>query len=284
MVEVANMDTSLLLSKHEAIATLFRYAIRLEQGGKREMFDAILRVAGTFGPGSFESHRIWTPVRTVFGRSSPPSLNRAIISMAPYVPWPLWNGDTNRVSRWAAAALAVPYSEEVCQNIVDTLLWVSHSDPLRSHIPVDVWAWLKRRPSLPPVCMGRSGGSRLSVVRYVRGLKDPDILDSYLHIALSEWAPLRTDGHTEMESSIREDFVGIGMWCYRDGLIKHLDHVQGQLDLGLEHFKRHKPQTSEEDNQERKRRYAHLKNILLDVDKRAMETLTRTPLRFTHFD
>ena len=92
------------------------------------------------------------------------------------------------------------------------------------------------------------------------------------------------DGLREMEISIRKDFGGIGMWCHRDDLVKHLDHVQLELDRGLEHFERHNPWVDEDKIKKRKGRYGHLKNVLLEVDKTAMETLTRTPPELTLFD
>jgi hypothetical protein len=80
-----------------------------------------------------------------------------------------------------------------------------------------------------------------------------------------------------MQTLIAQDFGGIGMWCHRDDLIRHLGHVEGQLDRGLEHFKQHDPWVYEEDIRLRKVQYGRMKNVLLEVDKRAMETLTRAP-------
>jgi hypothetical protein len=277
MADIPPADRFLLRrSKHKAITTLLPYAIRMEQGGQKEMVDAISHVSRALEL-VFKWHRIQTHITAVFDESSPPSLDRAIALISPYIPWYYWKDTKISISRWAAAAAAVPYSEEVCQNVVDTLLWTSDSHFLLSHIPVNTWAWLKKRPLLPPVCKGRSDGSLGPIVHHVRGLGDIETLKSYLLLVWSEWDRLRTDGLTEMQISIREDFGGIGMWCHREDLINHLDYVQGQLDQGLEYFERHTPRVDEDDSQGRKGQYKYLKDVLVEVEKASMETLTRTP-------
>ena len=241
------------------------------------MVDVILHAAGA------KESVLWWPyigthITALFDESSPPSLNQAITLAAPCVPWSRDGLNTkNAVIRWATAASAVPYSEEVCQNVIKTLLKVSYYGLLRPHIPINTWAWLKRRPALPPVCWVRSNGSTGPIVHHVRGLGDIEILKSYFLLVWSEWDGLWADGFVEMEISIREDFGGIGMWCHRDDLIKHLDHVQGELDQGLEYLEQDNPWIDEGDIQQRKHQYSHLKNTLLEVDKRAMETLIRMP-------
>jgi hypothetical protein len=73
-----------------------------------------------------------------------------------------------------------------------------------------------------------------------------------------------------MQTSIREDFGGIEGCGHRDDLIKHLDRVLGELDTPYI-------------NQVTEEQYELLKNVLLEVDKRATETLTRTPPLFHPF-
>ena len=277
MAEVPTADRFLVRrSKQKAIATLLPYALRLEQAGQQEVVDAISRVAGTLGL-VFDWHRIRVHIIAVFDESSPPSLNRAIALISPHIPWHFWKDTKTTICRWAAAAEAVPHSEEVCQNVVDILLWTSEDTFLLPYIPVNTWAWLKKEPRLPPVCKGRSDGSYGRVVTYVRGLGDIEILKSYLLLVWSEWDPLSHDGLKEMEVSIREDFGGIGMWCHRQDLVNHLDHVQKQLDRGLEYFERHLLGIGELGIQQRKEQYEHLRDVLLEVDKSSTETLTRTP-------
>jgi hypothetical protein len=131
--------------KYKAIGTLFPYTIRLEQGGRRKMFDEIFLAASTTSVSIFKWHHVWECVSAVFDESSPPSLNRVITLTSPYAPWHHGKFCTRSVvARWAAAALAVPYSEEVGQSVVNTLLQISVDDFLRSHIPFNIWLWLKK--------------------------------------------------------------------------------------------------------------------------------------------
>ena len=244
------------------------------------MLDAIFHATRASGS-TLQWRHIGTHITALFDKFSPPSLNRAIVLTSPYVPRFSGLATEHGIVRWAAAASAVPDSEEVRQCVVNTLLRIADNDSLRSHVPVDIWAWLKKRPSLPPMCRGRSNGSWHTTVHHVRGLGDIEILVSYLLVVWSEWDSLYSVGVDEMEISIRMEFGGVGMWCHRDGLIKHLDLIQGQLDRGLEYFREHKPRTDESDIRWRKEQYGHLKNVLLEVDKREMETLTRTSPRLT---
>ena len=280
MVDVPSMDTPLLRSKHKAIATLFPYATRLEQDGQPEMFDVISHASRTAGL-ILQWRHIRTHITALFDKSSPPSLNRAIALMPPCPPDFFGLDAKNRVLRWAIAASAVQYSEEVCQSVVNMLLQISNDDSNRSYIPVEIWTWLKKRPSLPPTWLGQSNIFRFTVVHHVRGLGDIEILKSFLLLVWSEWSMSNTT--PEVEVIIQEDFGGIGVWGHRDDLIKHLNHVQGQLDRGLEYFKQHNPQIEGWRIRARKSDYGYLKDVLLEVDKRTMETLTRTPPRVILF-
>jgi hypothetical protein len=178
----------------------------------------------------------------------------------------------NAVARWVEAASTIPYSEVVGRSVVDALLQISADEFLRSPIPLNIWAWLKNRPSLPRVCRGRSEGPGQSAVSHIRGLGDVEIVKSYLLLVWSEWDSLDTDGFAEMQTSIREDFGGIEGYGHRDNLIKHLDRILGELDP------RHYNRLGKKQYGLLKKQYGLLKNVLLEVDKRATETLTRTPL------
>ena len=74
------------------------------------------------------------------------------------------------------------------------------------------------------------------------------------------------------------------IWSHRDDLIKHLDHIQGQLERGLGYFQQQRPEIDEDCIERNKERYGRLKTALLRVDERAMEILTRMPLRLILFD
>ena len=199
--------------------------------------------------------------------------------VSPHIEW--WNSgfNSNTVAWWAAAALAVPYTEEVGQSVVDTLLQIASVDGLRPYIPVDVWALLKRRPSLPPVCRGRFAGTEGSIVHRVRELGDVDILESYLLLVWSEWHHVDLEGVTEMGTSIREDLSGLGMGHHREVLIKRLDHVLGQLGRGFQYLSQHNPILREHHILVAKQKYKDLQRILLDVDRGALDILTRTSFK-----
>ena len=238
------------------------------------MFDAIF-CAARDSAFVLPWRHIRTHITALFDESSPPSLNRVITLTASFAGWD-WLEIQNAVARWAAAVLEVQYSEEVGYSVFVTLSQVSRRDSLRTHIPVDIWALLRKRPPLPATCWERSGASEGPAFHYVRGLGDIEILKSYLLLTFSEWDRLHNDGLAEMEVSMRKDFGGIGMWCHRDDLIQHLGHVRGQLDRGLDYLEQHDPRIWEGDMQRRKEQYDHLKGLLLEVDKTAMNTLTRT--------
>ena len=264
-----------LRPKHKAIGTLFRFATRLEQDGQKEMVDAILHAARKTSV--FVWWRLREHITAIFNEASPPSLDRVIVLVSPCAPWHYIGMQTRgAIARWVTAVSAVPYSEEVGQSVVGALLWVSSYYPLLVHIPANMWAWLKKRPSLPPVCYGRAFGSRPPVVRHFRGLGDIEILKSYLLLVWSEWDDFGFFDFTEMQTLIAEDFGGSGMWSHRDDLVKHLDHIQERLASELGYFEQYEPEIDGDDIRQRKEQYGELKNVLLEVDKRAMKTLIRT--------
>ena len=82
----------------------------------------------------------------------------------------------------------------------------------------------------------------------------------------------------------RGEFDGMEIWSHRDDLIKHLDRIQGQLERGLGYFQQQRPEIDEDCIQRNKERYGLLKNALLRVDERAVETLTRMPLGLIPFN
>ena len=162
--------------------------------------------------------------------------------------------------------------------MVNTLLQVASNISLQLHIPIEVWACLKQVRSLPPVCLGRYLGTTGCVVRYIRGLGDIEVLKSYFLLVWSEWDSILGSGYYEMETSIREDFYGIGMYRHREDLIRRLDHVLGQLDRGPEYLKRHKPWIDDYHILTGKGEYGKLREVLLEVEREAMNTSIRALL------
>ena len=209
------------------------------------------------------------------------TLNRTIKLVSTNALWYPLIFDGTLVTRWAAAALAAPYTVEVGRHVVDALLQIASLESLQSFIPIGVWALLKKGPPLPPVCMGRSRGTMDCVVRGVRGLGDLEILKSYFLLVWSEWNIISSEGLTNMRASIREDFGGIGTGHHREDLIERLDHILGQLDPGSEYFKQRRSWI-DKDPQRTRRQYQELKEILLEVDREATEILTSTPSRPTN--
>ena len=204
-------------------------------------------------------------VSTLFSEASP----RTIVLASPHIHWYQFRDAKSLVRRWTAAASAIPYSEEIAQGVVDTLLQIASEGGLQ-YTPVDLWPWLTKRPSLPPICWGRYSGTYGLVVEAVRAPNDIEAFKSYLLLVWSEWDTLRSGGFNEMCTIIREDFSGIEMGHHRTDLIQRLDHVLTQLDRGLEYIKQHKPWFDEDDLQSGKSQYRKLRETLMEMN-------TRTP-------
>ena len=246
------------------------------------MLDAILGAFGTSSP----LRPVWYPVqpylRSLFWRPNHSSLHRVITLTSPYISWDSRQSDQSMVSRWVAATSAVAYTEAVGQSVISTLFQIAADRELRPHIPVDIWTWLKKRPSLPPVCLGRHQGGRFDTVRQIRGLGDIEILKSHFLLVWSEWDYIYDSGLDEMEVAISKDFGGIGMWCHREDLIERLDYVLGQLERGSEFLHQRNASVGGEHVRRGKEHYGRLKERLLEVDGKSTETLTRKSPQFTH--
>ena len=279
-------DQELIRSKHKAIITLFPHAVHLGQIGEQRMVDMSLRVAMTLHSEEFIWHRAKPFIMRLSNTQSPPSLDRLIILASPHISWHEEPHDGNMVARWAEAASALPYAEDVGQIVVNALLHIASVDTLRPHIPIGVWAWLKEKPSLPPKCSGRSRGSNGDVVRQVRALGDVEILKSYLLLVWSEWDHIddgQSGGLAEMEASIREDFGGIAMGPHRQELIERLDHVLGQLDAGLDHLQQDKPSLDVHHTSRARTQYSELRRVLMEMGVEAMDVPAREPPKLMFF-
>ena len=252
--------------KRKVITALVPYAIFLGRSGHQAMICAILDVVNAENSGRFVWHRVNPYLATLFDEPAYPALDLVVTLMSPYVPWDEKLHDRYTVARWAAAALAVPYTEEAGRSVVDALLQIASIDSLIPYIPIDLWAWLKELPSLPPGCRGRLAGRKETVVSHVRGLEDIEILKSYLLLIWSEWNFLYTSGLEEMQISIREDFCGTGLKHHREDLIKRLDDVLGELDRGWDYIERHKPGINQYQLHRARMDYRMLKETLLAVD------------------
>lgn len=274
-------DPYKIQSKRKAVTAFFPYAVWRERDGERGMIDAFLGVVRASGSRMSLWHAIRPFIPTLFNEASP----RTIVLTSPHIPWHSDLHDKeNVVNRWEAAVAAsvVPYKEEIGQSVTDVLLHIASVDALQPNIHTSSWSWLNKRPSLPPICLGRPMGTKKCVIRRVRKLGDIEILKSYFLLVWSEWDSIGwSDGAAEMRDSIRKEFGGIGMGNHRDDLIKHLDHVLGELDRGLGYLKQHRLWIDEDDVRRAKDQYGRLKEVLLEVDRGAMEVLTCTSSRMT---
>ena len=205
-------------------------------------------------------------IKALIGKSGTPSLNRAIILMLPCLDWDDEWADETTVTWWAAAALALPYTEEVGQSVVDVMLQIAFRRSLRPHIPIDIWVWLKKRPSLPPWSKGRRKAIYSDAIDHIRGLGDIEILKSFFFVVWSEWRCLSDYPLERAEVLIREDFGGIEMRDHRKDLIERVHHILGELDQGLAYLKLQWPDYYEYSMGRAKESYKRLERVLLEVD------------------
>ena len=257
-----------LRSKHKAITAFLPYAIRQERNGCVGMLDAFLHAARASKERRFTWRRIGG-ARALLSEASP----RAIVLVSPHARWHGLTDEGDLVQRWAAAASTVPYSEEVCQSVVDTLLQIASVDKLLPHITVDLWSWLARRPSLPPVCFGGFVGSCPRVFKAVHALDDVELLKSYLSLVWSEWRTPWDEGFDKVCASIEKVFERMEMRHHRAELVQRLDYILGQLDRGLEHLRQHDPHLSRFDLRFRKGQYEKIRWHLLLVDRRTLSSV-----------
>ena len=210
--------------------------------------------------------RIQPCIKAFIGKSGTHSLNRAIILMLPCLDWNDRWADKTTVTWWAAAALALPYTEEVGKSVVDVMLQIASCRSLRPHIPIDIWVWLKKRPSLPPWSKGPSRAIYPGAIDHIRGLGDIEILKSYFLVVWSEWWHLPQNHLGRAEVLIREDFGGIEMQDHRKDLIEQVHHILGELDKGTAYLKPRWPKYDERRVRWAKESYKKLEEVLLEVD------------------
>jgi len=256
-----------LWSKGKAVSTLLPYGVWRERDGEPEMLDTVLHAARASRMLFFIQRFPQQFVDMLFSKATP----RAVILVSPYIVRRL-GIQADSVQRWAAEASAVQYTEEAARDVVDTLFQIaSNHEPLLTHVTTDIWAWLKKRPSLPPGSGGRYYGSHPNVFRIVRGLKDTEVLKSYFLICWSEWVSLWYDhSPDEMCAPMREDFGGIGMGHHRADLIQRLDHILRRLDRGPEYLTQHDPRPVDLRIYVMKYQYGGLKDTLLEMNIKAV--------------
>jgi hypothetical protein len=105
-------------------------------------------------------------------------------------------------------------------------------DFLQLHVPIEIWRWLKKQPSLPRVYCGMQWSGHVNSVAHVirvRRLEEINLLKSLLLIWSNRHSILPKNLH-EMESWIREDFGRVRMEHHQKDLLEWLDHVLRRLD------------------------------------------------------
>ena len=272
---VETTDPGQIRSRCKAITALFPYAVRREQDRQPVMLEVFLRLARASGQWGFMWHRVRLLVATLLKEEGSVSLKRAVLHALPHIPWANSTNGQHLVQLWATAASVFPYTDEIGQSVVDTLLHIASEDSLRPHIPVGMWPWLSNQPPFPLVCWGRFQGTQREVIQTIRALGNIEILKSYMLLVWSERDYLGFLGLHELCTSIQEDFSGIGMGRHREDLLQHLGHILSQLDLGLEHLRRDEPGLSGGDIEYMKYEYGELKGALLEADREAVLFLAR---------
>ncbi|KAF9780448.1 hypothetical protein BJ322DRAFT_293700 [Thelephora terrestris] len=265
--------------KYKSITTILLFAASLEGDDRQTISGATLRSIGILRS---KSMPMWAPavpyITALLKNPSPPSpsLDRLIVFASPDVPWTDLSDDRDAVVRWATTVLAVPYTEESGQSVVDATLQIAAKDFLRPHIPLGVWELFKERTSLPPTCFGLSQGAHPNVIRHVRGLGDLEILTSYFLLVWSERCFPSDDAFDTMEISIREDFCGTWVGQHRRDLVERLKHVLREFARGNDHISGSFPwYVDEDDIREATQRYGKLKDVLAEVERKAAMNLTQ---------
>ena len=226
------------------------------------ILDVLLHVAKSSQQRGFLWYWIKPFMNTLFSDVSDASLKRTAILALPYTSWHTGDSD-DLVRAWVETVSAIPKEEEVAPSVVDALLQMAYFNLLPPGNHGDIWSWLTLRPSLPPFCRGRYLGSHLHVIQQVRGLKDIEILKSYLLVVWSEWDPLWNS--STMCECIREEFSGVEANSHRAELVQRLDEVIGELDKGLEYLQRDRPDLGEGELQFKKEQYEELRKILKEI-------------------
>lgn len=269
---MVRLDQTPIISKRDAICTLIPYAISLEKRGQQEVANAIMDIVRASGDYYFMSS-IPSYITTLLVKPPSPFRNWLVTLVAPCVDWEDEAHGEDMVVGWAVAASAVPDVEEVVRSVVGTLMRMTNIDSLRVHIPIGLWAWIKKWQSLPLTDWGRFYRTTPDAICHVRGLGDVEIVKLYF-LALLVWYFPSSKVLKAVEISIREDFGGIGTWSHREDLLKWLTCIIEEVIAkgdNLDHYSK------------RLKRCRKLKGVLLHVDKESTKTLARKPLTLARF-
>ena len=266
----AAQDPDSMLIKYKAITTLFSYAARRGQEGDTNLLDAFLCAVRNFPCTSLWTRRYIRPViPRLLAEGSPNTLKRAAILALPHLElvWLESNDTPKFIDSWISAADALECTEDVSQAVVDVLLQMAFFHTVRAHITPKAWAWLNKRPALPPRSRGRllcSIGS--NVLPAIRSRKDTELLTSYLVTMWSEWDCAGEWAFEGMCEVLREEFrwdgdEGLGE-CRKD-LLGRLNLVLGELNKGLGYLRARHLDMQLDEFEVIRGRYRALKRILV---------------------
>lgn len=258
-------DRAPTTSKCKAICAIIPYAVFLEQHGQQEVANAIMHVIRASRDYHFMSS-IRLYVTTLFGKPSSPFRNWLITLVAPYMNWEDEAHGEEVIVGWAAIVSTVPDTEEVIQSVVGTLMGITNIVSLRPHIPLKIWAWMKKWQSLPLEDRGKFSTATPDAVRFVRGLADLEIFQSYFFLVFSGLHSVPADTFNEVEISIREDLGGIGMQGHREDLLNRLGSVIKEVNAEME-------RDGEVDYGQGLEQLQKLKEVLLDMDRESAKAL-----------
>ena len=263
-------DRFKLWCKRGAIVAFLPHAVWRERDGESEMLDTFLHAARASKPSYFgldPNHSAYM----LLSMASP----RAIVLVSCHIPWLCFSGGGDCVELWAAATSVVPPTEDLTWSVVDVLLQIASNTVLSPYIPTDVWSWMIKQPSLPPPCYRHSIGTSIETVQ---GLQDIEVLKSYFCVIWSEWNHFKMDEDPKvlgnMCAILHKGFSGSGMGHYRADLIQRLDYILGELDRGLDHFQQYSPYLNANHIQKRKQQYGKLKNVLLEMNVKAITRMS----------
>lgn len=267
----AAQDPEAILCKYKTITTLFPYAARRGQEGDPRLLDAFLSAVRHFPCTSQWTRRYIRPViPRLLAEESSAVLKRVAVLALPHLElvWLDSNDIRTFIDLWISAADALECTEAVCHAVVDVLLQMAFFRSVRAHITPTAWAWLNKRPSLPPRCRGRllcSIGS--NVLPAIRSRQDIGLLTSYLVTMWSEWDCAGEWAFEGMCEVLREEFCRDGggevvRECRMD-LIARVNWVLGELRRGLEHLRVMNPNMEPDEFEVIRERYRALKRILV---------------------
>ena len=209
----------------------------------------------------------------LLAEGSPSTLKRAAVLALPHLElvWLYSDDITTFIDLWVSAAEALECTEAVCEAVVDVLLQMAFFQSVRAHITPKAWAWLNKRPALPPRSRGRllcSIGS--NVLPVVRSRGDTKLLTSYLVTMWSEWDCAGEWVFEGMCEVLREEFCRDGgdevLKGHRMDLIARLNLVLGELAKGFEYLRVRHLDIQPDEFEVIRERYKELKRMLIQVE------------------